>query len=225
MRLGVYHIVGAYDEHDVGSSEVLVDLLEVEQFVVRHVRLGEQHVHVSGHTAGHGVNGVLHVDAPLLEVVHGFPEFVLRLSNREAVTRHHDDGVGVGHNHRGTLGVNGAGRLVTRADLGGLARLSTERAERHVGQRAVHCLAHDHCQDEPGRTHERAGDDEHVVPDHEPRGGRRQARVGVEQRDDHRHVRATDGNHEEDAEQKGDRHEDREDRESRKSADPEHAHH
>ena len=98
---------------------------------------------------------------------------MLRLRDREAVARHHDHGLGVGQDHGRTLSVYGAGRLVTRAELDGSARRSAERAERHVGQRAVHGLAHDHREDEPGRTYERAGDDEHVVADHESSGGRR----------------------------------------------------
>ena len=48
VRFGVHHVVGAYDEHDIGSTEVLVDLIEVEQLVVRHVGFSEQHIHVSG---------------------------------------------------------------------------------------------------------------------------------------------------------------------------------
>ena len=45
------------------SREVLVDLVHLEHDVVRHVGLGQQHVHVAGHAAGNRVDAEAHVDA------------------------------------------------------------------------------------------------------------------------------------------------------------------
>ena len=48
-------------------GELRVDLVHLLELVVRHVRLGEQHVHVARHAAGDGMDRVLDVDALLLE--------------------------------------------------------------------------------------------------------------------------------------------------------------
>ena len=49
-------------------------------------------------------------------------------------------------------------------------------AEQNVGDGAVHGLAHQDGEDEAGEAVQRAGDDEHVVAEHEAGGGRRQGR-------------------------------------------------
>ena len=64
LRGRVHDVVGADDEHDVGLGEVVVDVVEVEELVVRHVGLGQEHVHVPGHAAGDRVNRVAYL-APL----------------------------------------------------------------------------------------------------------------------------------------------------------------
>ena len=78
-----------------------------------------------------------------------------------------------------------------------------EAAEEHVGDGAVHGLAHQHREDEAGEAVQRAGDDEDVVAEDEAGGGGGQAGVGVQQRHDHRHVRRADGDDQHDAEDEG----------------------
>ena len=56
---GVDHVVGADDQHHVGVLELAVDLVHLDQLLVGHLRLGEQHVHVAGHAPRNGVNRVL----------------------------------------------------------------------------------------------------------------------------------------------------------------------
>ena len=75
-----------------------------------------------------------------------------------------------------------------------------ERAEHDVGERAIHGLAHDHREDEAGRAVERAGDDQHLAIEHEAEQRGREAGVGVQERDDRRHVRAADGRDQQDSE-------------------------
>ena len=45
--------------------ELRVDLVHLLELLVRHVRLGEQHVHVPGHPAGDRVDAVDDLDAAL----------------------------------------------------------------------------------------------------------------------------------------------------------------
>src|SRR5665811_231592 len=58
----VDRVVRADDQHDIGVVEVVVDLVHLEHDVVRHLRLGEQHVHVTGQTTGDRVDAEPYVD-------------------------------------------------------------------------------------------------------------------------------------------------------------------
>ena len=78
----------------------------------------------------------------------------------------------------------------------------TERAEQHVGERAVHRLAHHDRQNQARGAVERAGGDEQLVLHHEAHRHRGEPRVRIEQRDDRRHVGAADRQHEQHAEQR-----------------------
>jgi hypothetical protein len=49
---GIHHVVGADDERDVGGGEFVVDVFELEDQVVGHAGLGQQHVHLARHAAG-----------------------------------------------------------------------------------------------------------------------------------------------------------------------------
>ena len=71
--------------------------------------------------------------------------------------------------------------------------------------RAVHRHAHDVAQDRARRSDERAGDDQEVVRQHEPRGGGRPAGVAVQHRDDDGHVPAADRGDQVNAEHEGER--------------------
>ena len=97
-------VVGADDEGDVGGGELGVDVLELEHLVVGHVGLGQQHVHVAGHAAGDRVDGVLHLDALLLQLVGHFAQRVLGLGDRHAVAGDDDHLRGVLHDEGGVLG-------------------------------------------------------------------------------------------------------------------------
>ena len=66
---GIRDVVRADDERDVCPRELGVHVLHLEELRVRHVRLGEEHVHVAWHTTGYRVDRVLDLDALLLEHV------------------------------------------------------------------------------------------------------------------------------------------------------------
>ena len=81
-----------------------------------------------------------------------------------------------------------------------------EGSEQHVGERAIHGLAHDHGENEAGRSIERAGHDQHFAIQNKSQQGGGKAGVGVQQRDDRRHVSAADGSDQQHA--KNQRHDD-----------------
>ena len=69
---GIGHVIGADDIGDIGLREFVVDVLQLEHLVIRHVGFGEQHVHVARHAARDRVDGVFHLDAFLLQHVGHF---------------------------------------------------------------------------------------------------------------------------------------------------------
>ena len=84
------------------------------QPVVGNVGLGQQHVHVARHAAGHRVDGELHVDAAPRQVVEQFADLVLRLRHRQAVSRHDDHAAGGFQNRRRLFGAGAALRRAAR---------------------------------------------------------------------------------------------------------------
>ena len=207
LRGRIHDVVRADDQRDVGLAEVVVDVVEVEQLVVGHVRLGEQHVHVTGHAAGDRVDRVVHRRAALLERLREVAHRVLRLRDGHAVARHHDDRLRrleqLGGSRRGLVDVGVGGRRRPRQRGRRVARrCRTRRTARSQNERFIALLIMMREQ-ETRRAVERARDDEDVVVEREARRRRGETGVRVEQRDDDRHVRAADRQHEQDAEQRG----------------------
>ncbi len=86
----------------------------------------------------------------------------------------------------------------------------SERSEHHVGEGAIHGLAHDHGENESGGSVERAGHDQHFAVQNESQQRCGKAGVGIQQRDDRRHVRAADGSDQQHSENQRHNHHDRE---------------
>ena len=164
-----------------------------------------------GHAAGDGVDGVPHLDALGLEQVRELAHVVLRLRDRETVAGHDDHALRVAEEDRRILGAHLAERaaVVRLRARGGRGRRS-ERAEEDVGQRPVHRLRHEAGEDRARGADERAGDDEHLVPDREAGHRDREPGVRVEERDDDRHVRSADRHDERDAEREREQRDQRE---------------
>ena len=134
------------------------------------------------HPPRHRVDRVLDVDAALLEDVGQLPCRVLRLGDRQPVSRNDDHPLRVGEQRAEVLG-----RGRTHAAPGGprgaprdLLHLA-ERAEQDVAQRAAHGVAHELGQQATRGTDQGPGHDEREVVQGEAGGGDRQARARVEQ--------------------------------------------
>jgi hypothetical protein len=69
---------------------------------------------------------------------------------------------------------------------------AAEAAEDDADEAPVHGLAHDVAEDRTRGAHERADHDQQVIAEREADRRRRPARVAVQHRDDHGHVRAAD---------------------------------
>nr|BFE70701.1 hypothetical protein GCM10020092_040020 [Actinoplanes digitatis] len=127
-RRGVDRVVGADDQHHRGLREVVVDLVHLQDHVVRHPGLGEQDVHVAGQPARHRVDAEPDVDAALAEHRGELGDPVLRLGHRHAVPGRDDHGVGRREQFGDALGGDLAVLAVVLV-VGG-ASLDAEAAER-----------------------------------------------------------------------------------------------
>ena len=156
------------------------------------------------------MDGVLDLDAFLLEQVGHLAQRVLGLGHRHAVAGHDDHRLGVLHD---------VGRVLRRAGLDRAAlaaarrrrrrpAVAAEAAEDDVEDRAVHALAHDVGQDRARGADQRAGDDQQVVLQREADARRRPAGVAVQHRDDHRHVRPADRQDQQEAQRQRDQNDD-----------------
>ena len=165
-RRRIHHVVRPDHQRHIRPLELGIDVVHVHQFVVRDVRLGEQHIHVPRHAPRHRVDRELHHATALLDQVHELAHLVLRLRHRQAVPRDHDHLLRVCQLQRGFFDI----RLLhhePRRTLPARGRRRAERAEEHVRERAVHRLAHHLTQDDPRRTDQRTRDDQHLILDHE----------------------------------------------------------
>ncbi len=108
---------------------------------------------------------------------------------------------GVFHDEGGVFGASpssrGASRLARRPRAS--AAPKPPRITRDEG--AVHRLAHDVAEDRAGRADQRAGDDQRRVLEREAERRGRPAGIGVQHRDDDRHVGAADRDDEHHADQ------------------------
>ena len=143
----------------------------------------------------------------LLEHVRELTDVVLRLRDRHAVAGRDDHLAREGELHRDVLGRRRAhGAAVVGRAAGSRAGLHlAEGAEEDVRDGAVHRLRHQQRQQRPGGADEHPRDDEHGRVEDEAgrRGG--EARERVQERDDDRHVRAADREHEHHAEEQSER--------------------
>jgi hypothetical protein len=141
----------------------------------------------------------------LLQNLHQVAHGVLGLSDRHAVARHDHDGTRALQQH-----CHFVGRCRFYAPTVHILRLRTRlggnpHPKQHIAQRAVHRAAHNRREDDARRADQRACDDERVVVQHEACRRRRQPRIGVQQRNHHGHIRAADGNHQQQPHEGGDR--------------------
>ena len=98
------HVVGPDDQRHVGLRHLGIDLVHLDQLIVGDLGLGQQHVHVAGHAAGHRVDGELHLHAALGQRVVQFADAVLGLGHGHAVAGHDDHGPGGVHDLRRVFG-------------------------------------------------------------------------------------------------------------------------
>ena len=146
---------------------------------------------------------VEHLHPALLQLAGEVGHRALGLGDGHAVAGddHHQARVGELDRH-----VGGAGRAHRAARLspaGQRGAAGSDAGEEHVADRAVHRLGHLPGQDRAGRADEHAGDDQRGVLQRDAGAGRGEAGERVQRGDDHRHVRAADGQHGEQAERAG----------------------
>ncbi len=172
---GVHDVVRADDDRDIGILESFVDVLHLVEFIVRDVDLGEEHVHVTRHTPGDGVDGELHVLAFRLEFRHQLFDNRLRLRQSHAVTGHDNDALGIAQPASARfLGRHFSGLLnlglchFNDWSLRLLCRFSARNgslAEQDIEKLAIHGTAHNLRKQETRRSDDTADSDEERIAD------------------------------------------------------------
>ncbi len=207
----IEHVVGPHDNDQIGIGKHGIDHIHFQHVFVIHICFGQQHVHVSGHASGHGMNGVINPGPSGLQRVGQLLDLVLGLGQSHAVTGHDDHPLGGGQQpghvrillRRGLRGLYGLRRL-GRGRLGRRAARTGHRGltQQDGRQRAVHGLAHDAREHQTGGPHNAAHRDEQGVRHGEARDGAGNAAHGVKQRNGDGHVRAAHTDGKDDAEQR-----------------------
>ena len=221
----VDHVVGAHHHDQIGVREHGIDRVHFQQVLVIHIGFGQKHVHVAGHAARHGMNGVIDLGASGFQGVGQLFDLVLGLGQGHAVAGHNDHVLGRGQQlgdfsvllRGGLSGLRGLGGL-GRGRFGGGCRPDAGfaghggLAQQDGHQLAVHGLAHDAGEHQTGGTHNAAHGDEQRVGHGETGDGAGNAAHGVEQGNGDGHVRAAHPDGEDDAEQRagGEHHKDEE---------------
>ena len=190
----VDRIVRSDHEGHVSGGELAVDLIHLPELFVGDVGFGQQHVHVAGHAAGDGMDGVLDFDAPLLELVGELLQRMLSLGDGKSVAGDDDHLAGVGEHGADILrAARPDGLALGRGGGGAGASLDlAEGSEEHVGEGAAHCLAHQRGQQGTRGAYQRPRHDQGKVVQHEAGGRDRETGEGIEERDDHRHIGPAD---------------------------------
>ena len=153
-----------------------------------------------GHAAGDGMDRVLDVDAPLLELGRELAHGVLRLRDGEPVAGDDHDALAVGEHHGHVLGSGRPDGSARGLDLLRRDLQRAEGAEEDVGDRAAHRPRHHQRQERSRGADEHAAHDQHVLVQDEAGQRRGDAGEGVQERDHDGHVRSADGEHEQGAE-------------------------
>ena len=215
---GVHHVARADDHSRVAVLELAVDGVHLIELVVGDVHLAKQDVHVTGHTARHGMNGELDLAAASFELVGKLLDLRLCLCQRHAVAGNNHNLLCVGQNLAGISSLGrgrrfcslGCGGCLGRGGLGsggraGLGGLGS-RTEENAGELAVHGPAHHLRQQQTGRTDDAADRDQHQILNSDTGNAAGHAGQGVQQGDCDGHIRAADPDgkcHAEEGGQKG----------------------
>src|SRR5690606_32092258 len=93
----VHDVVRPDDDGEIGTGEQRVCLVHIRyQAIVGDVRLGQQHVHVTGHPARHGVDCVADFAALPLDELGQLAHLVLCLGDSQTIPGDDDDQPRVG---------------------------------------------------------------------------------------------------------------------------------
>ena len=198
---GVDHIVSADDYRGVGVIELRVYVFEVVELLVGDADLGQENVHVTWHTTGHGVDAEEDLLALGLQRLHQVSHGLLGLGDGESVTGYDHDFLRLVREVLAHL----PGALVVDFPVFLLLASATpgsgDAGEDDLAQGAPQRARHQSGENRTRGPDQRTADNECVIGEHEARGRRREPGERVEQRDHDGHVGPADGDYEQDAEQ------------------------
>ena len=92
----VQYVVGPDYDSGIYLGKVVVDSLHLKEIVVGNIRLGKEHVHMTRHTTGHGMDGKANLCAPFAKSIGKLLYLVLSLSQRHTIARYDNYALGGG---------------------------------------------------------------------------------------------------------------------------------
>ena len=154
---------------------------------------------MAGHTSGNRVDGIFYPYALFLQNIGHFAQDMLRLRNRHAVSGHDDNAFGLLHHIGRIFGRATFPRTLLLGFTAGDSGLRAKAARDHADEAAVHGLAHDVGQNRARRADQCARDNHRRVVQREAHGGGGPTGIAVQHRHHDGHIRAADGNDEQEA--------------------------
>ena len=128
----VHHVVGTQDDGDIDLAEFAIDVFHLEHLVIRHLGLGQQHVHVAGHATCNGVDRVFDLDAFLGQLGGEFFHRMLRAGDCEAVAGHDDNRFGIAQDKGRIVGAATFDRALHGGTCNRRGRVTAKPTQNHV---------------------------------------------------------------------------------------------
>ncbi len=87
----VDHVIGSDNDDHISLGKAGIDLFHLMKLLIGHINFSQQHIHVTGHTAGDRVNGKFDILAGGFQLVHKIFNQWLCLGQSHSVSRYNDD--------------------------------------------------------------------------------------------------------------------------------------
>src|SRR5450830_1979047 len=160
-RSRIDDVICPYHQYGIGVAELIVDIFQLEDHVVRHIGFSQQNVHLTGHAPRHRVNCELHRHACGLQQLDEFVELLLPMCDRETVPRDDNDAAGIAHENARIAGVDRLERSSDRVRF--TFGDGAEIGEYDVADRAVHGLGHQQREQQAGSADYHTGNHERRI--------------------------------------------------------------
>mmetsp|Transcript_5897 Transcript_5897/g.8395 ORF Transcript_5897/g.8395 Transcript_5897/m.8395 type:complete len:267 (-) Transcript_5897:6-806(-) len=176
LRRGIHDVVGADDQDDVEVFHIRVHLVHLQDPLVGHACLSQQHVHLAWHSSSNGVDAELEVNFVLAQEGSDLTHGGLSTSHGHSVAGDDQDLSAVGQEL--SDGWDARLGMLLGASVGTFGDRSVVQAsEKDIDDVSVHGVAHDLGEDSSAESDQGANDGEDSALEEEALGNQGPARV------------------------------------------------